>query len=164
MTGWLVLAIAFGFFRVTIVVRLLDQIMRFASLRSPRWWTGAIVALLAGGWIAPAPARAGCGDYVAIPGEFRNHSMPDSNEPSTNVPSHRPQQPFSPCSSAACLPPGDMALAGASLSGEIDQWACGNSVRAVLTVEMDCLLIPENLHQLQGADTGIFHPPRISMN
>jgi len=57
-----------------------------------------------------------------------------------------------------------MALAGASLSGEIDQWACGNSVPAILTVELHCLPLPENLHQLQGADTGIFHPPRISMN
>jgi hypothetical protein len=57
-----------------------------------------------------------------------------------------------------------MALAGASLSGEIDQWACGNSVPVILTTEMDCLPLPEDLHQLQGADTGIFHPPRISMN
>jgi len=138
--------------------------MRLPSLPPKRLWAGAIVALLAGGWFAPSTARAGCGDYVAIPGETRNHSMPDSNEPSTNVPRHRPPQPFSPCTSAACLPPGDMALAGASLSGEIDQWACGNSVPAILTVELHCLPLPENLHQLQGADTGIFHPPRISMN
>src|SRR5260370_4055574 len=87
--------------------------MKFASWRPRRDWTGAILALLVGGWLAPAPVRAGCGDYVAIPRE--NHPMPEKVEPSRNIPDQR--QPFSPCTSAACVPPIDMALAPAPSLG-----------------------------------------------
>ena len=131
--------------------------MKFASWRPRRDWTGAILALLVGGWLAPAPVRAGCGDYVAIPGE--NHPMPEKVEPSRNIPDQR--QPFSPCTSAACVPPSDMALAPAtSLGGGIDQLAWGNSPLSLFQARQGILPIPGDFQGSQGPPVSIFHPPR----
>jgi hypothetical protein len=137
--------------------------MTFLSLPSARWWAGAMTALLAGGWFAPAAARAGCGDYVTIPGETRSHSTPDTGEPSPSVSGHRLPQPFAPCASVSCLPPVDMALAGAPVSGEIDQWALPNLLPLFLRTEHESVPVAENIHSLQGSDTSIFHPPRMCM-
>lgn len=132
--------------------------MKLASLWPARIWTGAILTLLAGGWLPCATVRAGCGDYVVVQPETRNHSMPDQGTPS-NHPT-QPRQPFSPCTSAACVPPSDMTLATPSIAGEIDQWAWGNPSFCLLLIENEFHPLPGNGHIVQGLVPSIFHPPR----
>jgi hypothetical protein len=89
--------------------------------------------------------------------------MPDKVEPSQNIPNQ--QQPFSPCTSAACVPPGDMALTPASNhNGGVDQWAWGNASLEFLQIRHDFLPLPDDFQGLQGPPVSIFHPPRALTN
>jgi hypothetical protein len=126
----------------------------FAKLLTRRW-AGAMTALLVTAWLAPASAQAGCGDYVAIPGE--DHPMPGQGQPSPKP----PQQPFSPCTSAVCLPPADMALAGPSnSSSDVDSLAWRKQHGCVLPAPEERLPISMDFHVIQGSPQAIFHPPR----
>src|SRR5260370_22771713 len=62
---------------------------------------GAAVALLAGELFFPAPAKAGCGDYVTVGSE---HSMPNNQQP--RKPEQRPgrqEEPAkTPCHGPRC--------------------------------------------------------------
>jgi hypothetical protein len=128
--------------------------MRLVAKLLTRRWAGAMAALLVGGWLAPARVQAGCGDYVAIPGE--NHPMPEQGQPSP-----KPQQPFSPCTSASCLPPADMALAGPSnSSSDVDSLAWRIQDSYYLPPPDERLPIPMDFHDIQGSRQAIFHPPR----
>src|SRR5262245_45096360 len=70
------------------------------GLPSVPLWAGALLALLAGGGLAP-PARASCGDYVTMaadPGSRQPHAHP--------LPSDTPSRPAlpPPCRGPTCSP------------------------------------------------------------
>ncbi len=77
--------------------------------RSVLWLTGALLALSLGGWVAPAPARAACGDYVTF-----GHAHP---QPPTS-----PAQPCRGplCSHGAVPPPAPVPPAPTTLA---EEWA-----------------------------------------
>jgi len=114
-----------------------------------------MAAIVIAVWISPGRVQAGCGDYVVIPGE--NHPMPEQGQPSQNP----PQQPFSPCTSASCLPPADMALAGPSnSSNDVDSLAWRKQDGFYLPAPEERLPISIHFHDIQGLRQSIFHPPR----
>src|SRR6516164_6964957 len=128
--------------------------MRLVAKLLTRRWAGALATLLVAGWLAPATSQAGCGDYVVIPGE--NHPMPEQGQPSP-----KPQQPFAPCTSASCLPPADMALAGPSnSSSDVDSLAWRKQDASYLPAAEERLPISMDFHDIQGSRQAIFHPPR----
>jgi hypothetical protein len=147
-------AIEIGFFSVTMDWSVLVSFMKFFRQFLGRRWSGAMLALLAA-WLAPSRAQAGCGDYVVIPGEHQ--PMPENRESIPN----QPRQPFSPCTSATCMPPSDMALAGSSSSvEEVNPPASSNQDRCYLFQPEHPLPIPIDFHGIQGSRQSIFHPPR----
>jgi len=139
-----------------------------AVLPSLRKCAGAV--LLVGGLLAPTPAHAGCGDYVVVQssqGQTQHHSMPVPSQSTGSgkpVSSDKPNpQPHQPCTSAGCVPPGDMPLTRSSVtSAGADQWARPDPDRHVFGVQHSMLSATRELLVHQVLPTSIYHPPRTT--
>lgn len=140
---------------------------RFIHSIRPRFWTGALFAVLALGWGA-RPAPASCGDYVTIVNEQSSSSTQPAPGPKKPTPcSQHSQDPSAPrrapCPGPSCS--GDPLPQSAPVtvtpnSGERDPLGLVGGAADLADAYAGALLANDGPIQLIRRAMSVFHPPR----
>jgi hypothetical protein len=139
--------------------------MPLARLSPSARLTGAVLlALWAGGFLAPAPAAASCGDYVVMPGESHStHPSPHPVWAEQPAPSDRPTAPAPAprCGGAECSAPGvPVTTETPNPRAAHDSWAWFAGTVPAHSSEGRSFLDLDALRGHQGLTDPIYHPPR----
>src|SRR5438552_5718853 len=134
-----------------------------------RWrvflFTAALTAL-AGGWIAPTKAHAGCGDGVGSLNDMgKGHDVwaragTASNSTQAMRPSHHHDKP---CDGPACKR-GSVPLVPAvpPAPPSVQEWSCLPALLALLQPVPGVYFSDSHLSTPARQPRAIFHPPRVS--
>jgi hypothetical protein len=148
----------------------------YAATSWLRFVTAAPLALIAAAALAPATARASCGDYVTVshparpnaPSDYKpSHTLPDRPEKVNPGSRHLPGRPVLPCqlpchgpgcSGTPVPPPAPVSTAGPKASQ--DPWDCLLSVPVSGYADSDTLPSDGILGHPIHRGLSIYHPPR----
>jgi hypothetical protein len=119
------------------------------------------LALSVGCLLAPAQARASCGDYVTVGSESSHPDAPKPTDPHSSQDSKRQQRP---CHGPSCSGlPSPFPLASAPATPARDkEWAAAAFPTLVLEPgSLDALAEYSDRHAVRRGSS-VFHPPRMS--
>jgi hypothetical protein len=131
---------------------------RASWTRWTRLTTGAALALLVAGFLAPTPARASCGDYIDMSG---SHAAMTGASPE-RMPGHDlPQAPPRPCSGPHCSKaPFTPAPTPVSAPDRDERWGLGLVLPFLGDVDSGLLPSANDPAQPVHHPARIYHPPR----
>lgn len=144
--------------------------MRCRTLGKPGWpWAGVFLALLACGLVAPAAARAGCGNHVPVSSYLSGAAAPfdplilggfpeaRAADPTPTPPANAPR----PCTGAMCSGKSGLPVPPPPLfSHHAEDWAWldlrFSADDDASSADLQTEAAPRPIH----TDRSIFHPPR----
>jgi hypothetical protein len=142
--------------------------MAICSLgQSARRWAGAILALLACGWLAPASDRAeGC-DFRdhrgALDAHFDRLAVAGALAPMPGLDASTPVDPPMPCSGAFCSgKPAVPSMPASPAPARAPQWACQAELPPLPSSEPLFDSSRDGDARPVRRPPSIFHPPRAS--
>jgi hypothetical protein len=129
-----------------------------ASWRAFGLLTGWALPVLAGVLLAPAGARADCGDYATT--RLSHAGMPPLAEPKQPA----APQPHKPCSGPHCsqAPVAPLAPAPTAPSQSAEEWGCTFDGLALVPLEPSRPVDAQTVRLPIRLASEIFHPPRLS--
>jgi hypothetical protein len=124
--------------------------------RELRRLLGWVLPILAGLLLAPASARADCGDYVST-SLSRAGKMTAPEHPAT------PPKPHKPCTGPGCsqAPATPTAPAPTTSSQGVPEWGCALAWIVLMPLDPTAVLHDRDGRQPVRQSRRIFHPPRF---
>lgn len=137
-----------------------EKPMPLVGVRRVLWfWTAALLALPAGGLLS-APARASCGDYVAIGHAAETHAIPATSADPARPPA-TPSNP-TPCHGPTCSRGHPTApVAPPLVTLDPDLWACLTGPAGPPAIRAPERMADGPSGGASGTTADVFHPPRV---
>jgi hypothetical protein len=137
--------------------------------RSARRWTGAALAVLVCGWLAPGTVRAGCvhdllrGDAAIGLAHFEGLASAGALSSTTEPGPLDPNNPTSPCAGGLCSRGPDIpASPPPSPFGRVPQWGCLTERPILPAASPTFDLSDDDVGRPHHRGLAIFHPPRAA--